>query len=436
MTKSMMLDRRLLLASMGAMALPGAAFAKPKDYPAVQAFLDAYIGTQKLACCVVGIKHDAAPVEYLSAGTLALDTPALADPDSIFRIYSMTKPITGIAFMTLVEKGVLRLDQPITDILPEFAQQRVMIDGKLENTRPAASPILMRHLVTHTSGLSYSINGQATLAQAYASYGLGAGGRATAAGLMRPTDKFPPARDLETFGRRLATLPLDFDPGSRWQYSVGLDLMGLVIQRAAGVPFEDYLQRTIFQPLKMNDTDFVVPRAKQNRLTSVYNGRNTPITVNDDRNASPFSMDRDLPSGGGGGVSTTRDYMRFAMMMMNDGALDGVRILRPESMRIARSGMMDTGVSATGFGGEGNVFGAGMQVLAKASALGEGAGTFGWDGAAGTTMWVDPVNRVAVAGMVQIQGGSSIHNSLREAIYKDLANKPASSRLRRRAAAL
>jgi CubicO group peptidase (beta-lactamase class C family) len=162
-----------------------------------------------------------------------------------------------------------------------------------------------------------------------------------------------------------------------------------------------------------------VPRSKQARLTSVYAGRNNTLTVNDDRNNSPFSRDRDLPSGGGGGVSTAIDYMRFQAMLLNEGQLDGVRVLKPETVRQARSSMMDPGVTASGFGGVGNYFGAGMQILGKASQYGEGVGTYGWDGAAGTTMWIDPVNKVAVCGMVQIQGGATIHAPLREAVYKD-----------------
>jgi CubicO group peptidase (beta-lactamase class C family) len=300
MNDQMTLDRRALLAGLTALTAPSMVFAKGgANYAAIHAFLDDYVGSGKLASCVVAITKPGVEPVYISKGTLATDTPIKAGPDSIFRVYSMSKPITGATFMTLVEKGKLSLNQPISDILPEFKDQRVMVDNKLENTRPVKSPILMRHLVTHTSGLSYGIN-RGVLAEAYNAYGLGAGGRAVAAGLVRPTDKWPPARDLETFGRRLATMPLDFDPGTKWQYSVGLDLMGLIIQRASGMGFYDYMKQVILDPLGMHDTDFVVPASKQNRLTSVYTGESGKLVVNDDRNSSPFSRDRDLPSGGGG----------------------------------------------------------------------------------------------------------------------------------------
>lgn len=420
MTMDLTMDRRALLAGFAAMTAPGAVLAKgAPDFPAINAFLDQYVGGGMLANCVVAVTRPGMAPAYFSRGTLALDSQTKADPDSLYRVYSMTKPITGAAFMTLVEKGILRLDQPISDILPEFKDQRVMVDGKLENTRPVKAPILMRHLVTHTSGLNYGINGNAVLAQVYNSYGLGAGTRALGAVLAAPGDKYPPARDLETFGRRLATLPLDFDPGTKWQYSVGLDLMGLIIQRASGMPFYDYMKLVILDPLDMKDTDFVVIRSKQNRLTSVYSSAGGKLTVNDDRNHSPFTIDRDLPSGGGGLVSSARDYARFSAMLAGEGALGKVRVLKPETVALSRSNLMEPGV----FNPQGNGFGVAMQVLSKPNAVtGEPAGVFGWNGAAGTTMWVDPVSKVSVVGMIQIRGGpTSITQPLRVAAYKDLA---------------
>jgi CubicO group peptidase (beta-lactamase class C family) len=428
MNDQMTLDRRALLAGLTALTAPSMVFAKGgANYAAIHAFLDDYVGSGKLASCVVAITKPGVEPVYISKGTLATDTPIKAGPDSIFRVYSMSKPITGATFMTLVEKGKLSLNQPISDILPEFKDQRVMVDNKLENTRPVKSPILMRHLVTHTSGLSYGIN-RGVLAEAYNAYGLGAGGRAVAAGLVRPTDKWPPARDLETFGRRLATMPLDFDPGTKWQYSVGLDLMGLIIQRASGMGFYDYMKQVILDPLGMHDTDFVVPASKQNRLTSVYTGESGKLVVNDDRNSSPFSRDRDLPSGGGGLLSTAKDYARFTAMLANEGALGKTRVLKAESVRVARTNQMDPGIDLTNtFAGVGNGFGVAMQVLGKPNAAtGEPAGVYGWDGAAGTTMWVDPVSKSSVVGMIQIRGGpTNIHQPLRVAAYKDGLSKKA-----------
>ncbi len=428
MNDRMVLDRRALLAGLTALTAPSMVLAKGgPNYAAIHAFLDDYVDNKKLACCVVAVTRPGAAPVFISKGTIATDTDVKAGPDSIFRVYSMSKPITGATFMTLVEKGMLHLDQPITDVLPEFKDQKVMVDGKLENTRPVKSPILMRHLVTHTSGLSYGIN-RGPLADAYNAYGLGAGGRQVAAYLVRPTDKWPPARDLETFGRRLATMPLDFDPGTKWQYSVGLDLMGLIIQRASGMGFYDYMKQAILDPLGMHDTDFVVPASKQSRLTSVYDSTGGMLKVGDDRNSSPFSRDRDLPSGGGGLTSTAKDYAKFTAMLAGEGALGKVRVLKPETVRVARVNQMDSGIDLKGtFAGEGNGFGVAMQVLGNPNpATGEPAGVFGWDGAAGTTMWVDPVSKSSVVGMIQIQGGpSNIHQPLRVAAYKDGVGKKA-----------
>lgn len=426
MTSPFSIDRRLMLAGMGAFALPFAGCSNPRSYEwtALNAFFDEMVDSRTLANCAVAIARKGQPAEFYNRGTLAFDTDEPVNRESIYRIYSMSKPVTGVAFMTLVDKGVLGLDQPVAEILPEFAEPMVMEGGDVNNVRPAASPILMRHLITHTSGLSYHINGQAPLAQAYNRYGLTAGAREVAATLAQEEALYPPARDLETFGRRLALLPLDFDPGTRWQYSVGLDLMGLVIQRAAGMPFNDYLRDTIFRPLGMIDTDFVVPQSKVDRLTSNYspNPEGGPQIVTDDRNDSAFHRDRALPSGGGGLVSTTEDYIKFCQMLLNGGERGGVRILSADAALQARSNLMDPGVDTSRtYAGAGNGFGAAVQVLGEASAAGEGAGTFGWDGAAGTTMWVDPVNEVAVVGLVQTMGGPSIHNALRQAVYQDFA---------------
>lgn len=420
MSDTFTLDRRALLAGIGAFAAaPSLAHARTR-YANVQAFLDKYVDGKQLADCVVAIAVGNRPVEFLSKGNIALDADAAAGPGSIYRVYSMSKPVTGATFMALVERGVLKLDQPIADILPEFANPKVMLNGNLETTRPANGPILMRHLVTHTSGLSYGI-GQGPLAAAYNSYGLGAGGRSVAATKARPTDVYPPARDLETFGRRLATLPLNADPGARFEYSVGLDLMGLVIQRASGMPFYDYMKQVILDPLGMVDTDFVVMGSKKDRLTSVYAGRGGTLTANDDRKNSPFSRDRDLPSGGGGLTSTAQDYVKFCQMLMNGGTLGRAKVLKPETVLAFRTNHMGSAtIPAQGTSpGAGNGFGVAVQVLGQPSAAGEGAGTYGWDGAAGTTMWVDPVHKVSVVGMVQIQGGTNIHRPLREAVYKD-----------------
>lgn len=424
MTSNTMIDRRLLLGSLAGLAIPAAARAKPADYPALQIFLDTYFKTGRLSGGVIAIKRGNTPVDYICAGTLAFDTPTRTAPDTLYRVYSMTKPITGMAAMRLVQDRKLRLDQPIFEILPEFRNMRVTVNAETGETRPAAGPILIRHLLTHTSGLSYAINtanNRPTASAAlYNKNGITPGSRLkgpVAAGDMAP------AADLEAFGKRLATLPLDFDPGTQWQYSVALDLMGLIIQRVSGMSFHDYLRRTFFEPLRMVDTDFMVPASKLDRFTSVYNIQNgAPTTVSDDRKSSPFARDRDLPSGGGGLVSTARDYCRFTTMLMNEGSLDGVRVLRPEIVRLARSNLMPDTRQVFG---RRSGYGAAMQVIPEGGQIAgqDPAGTYSWGGAAGTIMWIDPVNRVNLVMMVQYmpQSAYRIGAEARVAAYKDLA---------------
>jgi CubicO group peptidase (beta-lactamase class C family) len=416
MTTQVMLDRRTLMATLAALAVPVAGrAATAADYHNLQAFLDGYIASRKLPGAVIAIKHANDPVQYMSAGTIAYDTTKKADPDSIYRIYSMTKPITGIAAMKLVEDGKIKLDQPISDILPDFKNMKVTVNQQTGETRPAVKPILIRHLLTHTAGLGYSINA-GPLGKLYTKNGIVPGLRATE---KEEGADLAPVRDLETFGKRLATMPLDFEPGSRWQYAVGIDLMGLIIQRVSGMSFWDYLHRNIFIPLKMNDTDFVVPKAKADRLTSVYATQGSRIIVTEDRKTSPYLRDRDIQSGGGGLASTARDYARFTSMLLNEGSLDGARIIKPETFAKYHSNLMDPGVAFA----RNNAFGAAVAlVLPGGETPGQmPAGSFWWFGIAGSQMWVDPKNKLSVILMIQQNPTTlPVQSELRVAAYKDL----------------
>jgi len=413
MSDLMTLDRRALLAGFAALAMPQiAAAAEAGDYKAVKALMDDYVATKKLPGLAAAIQRNGDKVQFLNAGTVAFDAPKNAvTPDTLWRIYSMTKPIVGMACMKLIEDGKLTLDTPLHDILPDFKDMKVMAaDG---TTRPAKNPILIRHMLTHTSGLSYAINNGPS-AKLYTKNGIVPGSRAID---KEPGADFAPARDLVTFGKRLATLPLDFDPGARWQYSVALDLMGLVIQTVSGKPFYNYLKDNFFDPLGMKDTDFMVPKNKLDRFTSVYAVKDGQRVVAEDRVGSPFARDRDLPSGGGGLVSSARDYIKFLTMMVNEGEYNGKRIVKAETVRTARSNLIPP--PTTFFR---NGYGAAMAVQLSDTPNGLPKDAYWWFGIAGTQMWIDPVSKFTMCLMLQENPTSDpIQAQIRTAAYKDLA---------------
>ncbi len=411
------IDRRALLAGIAALAAPmGARGATAADYAAIKAFIDSYVTTKKLPGVVAAIRRgNDAPV-YLSSGTLAFETSAPARHDSLYRIYSMTKPITCFAIMKLIEDGKLKLDTPVGDVLPSFKTQRVITDQATLASRPASKPMTIRHLVTHSSGLSYHINNDA-LARKYTAEGIIPGSRPTP---PTPAGAKPAVQTLEELVDRLGPLPINADPGSRWQYSVATDVCGAIVQKVSGVSFYDYLNRILFTPLGMNDTDFQVPPNKVDRLASVYAVTNGQATLTDDRKASPFSDGRGIMSGGGGLISSAENYLRFTTMLLNEGVHNGRRVAKAETIRTMRSNLLEPG---TLFGGR-NGYGAGVAHVLPAGATAGGmpAGTFWWFGIAGTQMWVDPVNKLSVVLMLQLNPTSyPVQAEIRTAAYKDLA---------------
>lgn len=414
------LSRRALLAAAAAGAAQVAAAApRGAAHANVEAFLRGYVDAGRLAGAVVAIQRRHGPPLVLARGRVDPDPAAPAmDARTLVRIYSMTKPITGFAAMQLIDSGVLALDQPISDILPAFAAPKVLVDPVSGATRPAAGPIRVRHLLTHTAGLGYAINSGTPLAARYFAAGLTPGGRTRA-----PGEGAWPA-SLQDFATRLAEQPLAADPGTQWVYSVATDLLGAVIEKAAGAPFEEVLRTRIFAPLGMQDTAFSVPAEKAPRLASVLGVSQAGVRVADPRAASPFLSPPPYPSGGGGLVSTAADYARFCAMWLRDGDLDGVRLISKDGARLARSNLLPAGVTAEG---RGHGFGAGLRVVLPASAEPgmEPAGAFGWGGAAGTTFWIDPVSGLSVVFMAQFFPSSAYPSAaeVRRAVYADRSGR-------------
>lgn len=424
-------NRRALLmggASLAAGACSSTAIA-PQNftprYPRTQTLIDAFVAEGRLPNSVVLVKVPHAEATVLKAGAVEFGATQAVDEDTIFRAYSMTKPVTGFAAALLIEDGRLSLDQPIAEHVSEFRDMRVMTGASLGDTRPAAAPITVRHLLTHTAGFSYFILGDSALPRAYRNEGLYAGGRALP--LLPGENGGAPPATLDEFGARLARLPLAFDPGAYWQYSVSLDVLGLVIQRASGIPFDEFLRRRIFAPLRMLDTAFYVPADKLSRFTTNYLKGEDGLVDVDNRANSPFAQVEGVPYGGAGLVSTARDYARFCHMLLNGGALDGVRIARRETVELVTSDLLPEGFDSAASQLGGAAFGAGMAITTPASARPNEKlpGSYSWGGAAGTLFWVDPAMQSFVVFMTQVMNeNDAIWLPLQLAIYADIAAMP------------
>ena len=323
--------------------------------------------------------------QYVTAGKRTFDGNDPVGPDTLWRIYSMTKPVTGIAAMLCVEDGLLELDQPLHNVLPAFRNMRVQkrYDGPItaDNLEPATRDITIRHLLTHTSGLGYPIVQNGPIKAAYARRGL-VPFEISRMALAQEFVGGRPTNSLEDFADGLAEMPLVYQPGTRWSYSVGLDLLGRVIEVVTGQDFDRFLAERIFAPCGMTSTFFRVPRAEASRLAGNYfimGGLPLPIDL---PGSSVFLDEPAFPFGGSGLVSSARDYDRFLQMLAGHGTIDGTQVMGEDTARIAVSNMLpDTLASGSGFRRAGRDFGFGAGGLVG---TGDADGLFGWFGAAGT----------------------------------------------------
>lgn len=404
---NMMVSRRTLLGGIaltGAGAfLPRAALAWNADgaalYPSTYGFIKGFVDRRELAGTLAAIGMGQEAPDVFGAGTQAMDSAKAVGGDTLWRLYSMTKPVTGMAAMILIEEGKMALDQPIADFLPVFARMNVQNtpDGSLTDVRPAKGPITVRQLLTHTAGLGYNIVQKGPLRDAYNKEGI-LGGQVS----RLPIPGFPPmnpAPSLAAFADRLATLPLVYEPGTRWSYSVGLDLMGRVIEVVSGQAFDAFLKARIFDPLGMTSTGFQVAEADVGRLSTNYAPFGGALLPIDPATSSIYLDKPPIPYGGGGLVSSARDYDRFLAMLLGEGETGGVRIMKPETARLAMSNLLSDAVDRKGTFVEGEGFGAGGRVSLASSITGEGI--FGWGGAAGTIAFVDRKRGYRVGGYAQ-----------------------------------
>jgi CubicO group peptidase (beta-lactamase class C family) len=383
------------LGAIGAM-LPAPAWSfLAREYPTLKSQIDAYVAAKKASGVIAAIGRGMDAPEYVSAGTIAFGDNTPVDPDTLFRVYSMTKPVTGMAAMILIGEGKMKLDQPIADFLPEFAQMRVATDpvASLDSV-PAKNQITVRHLLTHTAGLGYSIISKGALLKAYMDNGItpGAVSRMSLPGF----EPGAPTPDLKTFAERVAKQPLIAEPGTKWSYSIALDLMGRVIEVASGLDFGTFLQTRLFDPLKMTSSYFQVPGSEVKRFTTnyaVFGGALLPI----DPAASSVYLDKPaFVFGGAGLVCSAKDYDRFLSMLLGGGTLDGVTVMSPETAALGMSNLLPAGASTAGTFVDGQHFGAGGRV-----GVGPFEGTFGWGGAAGTASFVHNKLKIRATGMIQ-----------------------------------
>ncbi len=334
-------------------------------------------------------------------------TGAPIEPDTVFRIYSMTKPITSVALMTLYEQGLFQLDDPASRFLPELAGLRVWEDGTPTSYRTtvAEREITVRDLLTHTAGFTYGFMARHPVDALYRRVGVEGGTP------LVPQDG-PPAVDLTEMVARLGELPLLFAPGSRWSYSVATDVCGHLVERLSGLPFDEFLRERVFEPLGMTDTGFSVSEEQADRMGACYAATpSNPLLPIDTAATTTFRQHPSFLSGGGGLVSTAADYLRFALMLLNGGELDGQRILGRKTVEYMTSNHLPTGGDLASMGQrvfsettyEGIGFGLGFSVMldpVRAAVVGS-VGEYAWGGAASTMFWVDP--REELVGMLLTQ---------------------------------
>ena len=348
--------------------------------------------------------------------------------DSLFRIYSMSKPITGVALMILLEEGKVRLNDPVSIYIPEFANTEVMVvneDGTT-STEKLKRQITIRDLATHTSGIAYSFTAIPQLQKIYFEEKLSPyffidnfealqvnGGTVVSSGKSFP--------DVCTFSSALASkAPLMHQPGAKYTYSMGMDVLGCVIERASGQTFDVFLEERIFKPLKMNDTSFSVPASKVDRFTSLYAypgdlGRLIPEMKDkipddlmmikiDDRSFSPYLKPASLFDGGSGLVSSTEDYLKFAQMLLNGGELAGERILSRKSVELMSSNLLPDHIKGSDDYIQGAGFGITVGVVEDPGLLGQygSKGMYFWGGAASTIFWIDPEEELVAVAMTQL----------------------------------
>ena len=397
-------------------AAPGAVGFSGERLKAIDVSLQKLVDEGALSGVVTLIARKGKVVSTNAYGYQDLAKKTPMRQDTIFRIYSMTKPITGVAMMKLYEQGKWHPEDPLSRHIPEFANLQVYAgvdpSGGVKLEKPAHPPTV-GELMTHTAGFTYGFFGATPVDKQYQS------------------DNPLAAPTLHAFIEKLAKIPLLYQPGTQWVYSVSVDVQGYLVEKLSGKPLPEFMRQEIFEPLGMRDTGFSVPDAKLPRLATVYSfAQGTGLTpVPNDPNVTRVPG---LASGGGGLYSTARDYARFAQMLASGGSLNGARILAPSTVALMRTNHLSPALMDGRFGigvqrmRPGFGFGYDVAVFDDPHQVGSttGKGTYLWDGAAGTWFWIDPENDVIFIGMIQrmMAGGGmpNVQNLSRALVHQAL----------------
>ena len=383
-----------LIRSIAACALISSAPLQAQVWPAVDAALQPMVDKGELAGVVTIAMKDGAVVHSSAIGKRDLESGKPMETDTIFRAFSMTKPVTAVAMMILYDEGKWQPSDPITKFLPELEGVKLFkgmdASGNPIIEAPQSLPTI-EQLLTHTAGFSYGFM------PGYVD------------DLYR-ADSPMAAQSTDAFVDKLAALPLLFEPGTQWQYSVAMDVQGAIVERISGMALADFMEQRIFAPLRMTDTAFYVPLEKRERFASLYEWQNGKLAKpGGGRFAATYADPPGFASGGGGLVTTAGDYARFGQMLLNDGVLDDVRILAPGSAKTIMTDHLPPALVSGKFGigmqqiRPGYQFGYNGVVVTDPELAGVdmGKGSYLWDGAAGTWFWVDPTNNLVFVGMIQ-----------------------------------
>jgi CubicO group peptidase (beta-lactamase class C family) len=368
----------------------------------LHAVMQQKVDQKQLAGIVTLLARHGKVVEERTYGKKDIASGAPMTKDTIFRIFSMTKPVTGVAMMILYEEGKWQSSDPISKYIPEFAQLKVFkgVDqaGKILVEDPVHPPT-MRELMTHTAGFTYGIFGNSPVDKMYMD------------------QRVWQSQSLKDMIDKLAKTPLLYQPGTRWVYSASMDIQGYIIEKLSGQSLPDFVQQRILGPLGMKDSGFFVPKEKRNRFATLYaadqKGGLIPSAAEGNAPVTNYAAQPSMPSGGGGMVSTAEDYLRFAQMLLNQGELDGVRILAPATVQLMTSNHLAPSLMTGEFSAgpekirPGMGWGYDCAVFSDPLQADEvvGKGTFFWWGAADTWFWVDPTNDLIFVGMTQLMYG-------------------------------